>query len=105
MPYPQLPENSDAQYGYKPNSDAVWLSGVVQEKTMVILYPDNLDKNYREVLVVLRPNEMLEKWEGHKLNKAEATAISGIKTVIFLDQLDAMLLPDASCRTCISRYQ
>ncbi|MBL7764766.1 MAG: aminopeptidase P family protein [Chitinophagaceae bacterium] len=91
--HPQLPENSDAQYGYKPNSDVVWLSGVVQEKTMVILYPDNLDKNYREVLVVLRPNEMLEKWEGHKLNKAEATAISGIKTVIFIDQLDAMLLP------------
>ncbi len=58
---------------------------------MVILYPDNLDKTYREVLVILRPNELLEKWEGHKLTKAEATAISGIQTVIFLDQLDALL--------------
>lgn len=89
--HPNLPENSDAQYSYKPNSDIIWLSGVVQEKTMVILYPDNLDKNYREVLVILRPNEILEKWEGHKLTKAEATAISGIQTVIFLDQLDALL--------------
>lgn len=89
--HPGLPENSDAQYSYKPNSDVVWLSGVVQEKTMVVLYPDNPDKNYREVLVILRPNELLEKWEGHKLTKAEATAISGISTVIFLDQLDAML--------------
>jgi Xaa-Pro aminopeptidase len=89
--HPNLPENSDAQYSYKPNSDIIWLSGVVQEKTMVILYPDNLDKTYREVLVILRPNEILEKWEGHKLTKAEATAISGIQTVIFLDQLDALL--------------
>lgn len=89
--HPNLPENSDAQYSYKPNSDIIWLSGVIQEKTMVILYPDNLDKTYREVLVILRPNELLEKWEGHKLTKAEATAISAIQTVIFLDQLDALL--------------
>jgi Xaa-Pro aminopeptidase len=89
--HPNLPENGDAQYHFKSNSDVIWLSGVVQEKTMVILYPDNIDKNFREVLVVLRPNEVLEKWEGHKLTKEEATAISGIKTVIFLDQLDAML--------------
>lgn len=89
--HPNLPENGDAQYQFKSNSDVIWLSGVVQEKTMVILYPDNIDKNFREVLVILRPNEVLEKWEGHKLTKEEATAISGIKTVIFLDQLDAML--------------
>ncbi len=87
----QLPENGDAQQYYKPNSDIVWLCGIVQEKTMVILYPDNLDANYREVLVVLRPNEMLEKWEGHKFTKEEASHISGIQTVIYLDQLDALL--------------
>jgi Xaa-Pro aminopeptidase len=89
--HPTLPENGDAQYAYKPNTDVVWLSGVVQEKTMVILYPNHPDKQYREVLVILRPNELLEKWEGHKLTREEATAISGIKTVIFLDQLDALL--------------
>jgi Xaa-Pro aminopeptidase len=89
--HPQLPENGDAVSHGKSNSDVIWLSGVVQEKTMVILYPDNIDKAYREVLVVLRPNELLEKWEGHKLSKEEAKAISGMQTVIFLDQLDAML--------------
>ncbi|HOZ51104.1 MAG TPA: aminopeptidase P family protein [Chitinophagaceae bacterium] len=89
--HPNLPENGDAQYHLKQNSEVVWLSGIVQEKTMVILYPDNLDKTYREVLVILRPNEVLEKWEGHKHTKEEASAISGIKTVIYLDQLDALL--------------
>lgn len=89
--HPSLPENGDAQYAYKPNTDVIWLSGVVQEKTMVILYPNHPDKQYREVLVILRPNELLEKWEGHKLTREEASAISGISTVIFLDQLDALL--------------
>lgn len=58
---------------------------------MVVLYPDNPDAKAREVLVVLRPNEQLEKWEGHKLTKAEATAISGIQNVQFADSMDAML--------------
>lgn len=89
--HPVLPENSDAVHKYKPNSDVVWLSGVIQEKTMVVLFPDNLDKTYREVLVILRPNDLLEKWEGHKLSKEEAGEISGFKTIIYLDQLDALL--------------
>jgi len=87
----QLPENGDAMINYKPNSDVVWLSGIVQEKTMVILNPDCKDPNFREVLVILRPNEHLEIWEGHKFTQKEASKISGIKTVIFLDQLDSML--------------
>lgn len=88
---PILPTNGDAIYTYRPNADVVWLSGVVQEKSMVILYPDNPDKNAREVLVLIRPNEHLEKWEGHKLRKDEATAISGIKNVQWLDSIDAVL--------------
>jgi Xaa-Pro aminopeptidase len=86
-----LPENGDAQIKFKSNSDLIWLTGIVQEKTSVILFPDNPDKNAQVVLVILRPNEDLEKWEGHKLTKAEATAISGIKNVIYQDQLEAYL--------------
>ncbi len=88
---PVLSENSDAVYAYKANSDVTWLSGVIQEKTMVILYPDNADKSAREVLVVQRPNEMLEKWNGHLLRKEEATAISGIENVQFVDSIDAQI--------------
>jgi Xaa-Pro aminopeptidase len=88
---PVLPENGDAAYSYKANSDVVWLSGIVQEKTMVILYPDNADKNAREILVIQRPNELLEKWNGHLLRKDEATDISGIQNVQFVDSIDAQL--------------
>lgn len=88
---PTLSTNGDALYTYQPNSDVVWLSGIVQEKSMVILYPDNPDRSAQEVLVLLRPNEALEKWEGHKLRKEEATEISGIKNVQWVDSIDAML--------------
>ena len=88
---PVLLANGDAQYIYIPNSDVVWLSGVIQEKSMVILYPDNPDETMREVLVLIRPNEHLEKWEGHKLRKDEATAMSGIKNIQWLDTIDAAL--------------
>ena len=88
---PVLPENGDAVYPYKSNSDVVWLSGIVQEKTMVILYPDNADTSAREVLVIQRPNEHLEKWNGHLLTKEEATALSGIQNVQYVDSIDAML--------------
>lgn len=88
---PVLPENGDAVYAYKANSDVVWLSGIAQEKTIVILYPGNADKNAREVLVIQRPNEHLEKWNGHLLRKDEATAISGIQNVQYFDSIEAQL--------------
>jgi len=88
---PVIAENADAVYNYKANSDIVWLSGIVQEKTMVILYPDNADKSAREVLVIQRPDELLEKWNGHLLRKEEATAISGIKNVQYVDNIDAQI--------------
>lgn len=87
----EMPTNGDALYTYQPNSDVVWLSGIVQEKSMVILFPDNPDKSAREVLVLLRPNADVEKWYGHKLRKEEATAISGIQNVQWIDSIDPVL--------------
>ena len=88
---PVFPKSGDGTYGYKPDADVLWLSGIVQEKTIVVLYPDNPDKNAREILVLLKPNELLEKWVGHKFRKDEATAISGIKNVQWLDGFDTLL--------------
>ena len=88
---PIFPKGGDGTYGYKPDADVLWLSGIAQEKTIVVLYPDNPDEKLREVLVLLRPNDLLEKWVGHKLRKDEATAISGIKCVQWLDGFDTML--------------
>lgn len=87
----ELPMNGDALHRFKQNSDLYWLSGIEQEDTMVILFPDNPDPKYREVLVLVRPNELKEKWDGKRLRADEARKISGIKTIIWLDSLDALL--------------
>lgn len=87
----ELPSNGDALHPFKQNSDLYWLTGIVQEDSMLVLYPDNPDPKYREILVLVRPNELKEKWDGHRLRKAEAEAISGISTIVWLDSLEALL--------------
>lgn len=87
----EVPSNGDALHNFKQNSDLYWLSGIHQEDSMVILFPDNPDAKYREVLVLVRPNELKEKWDGKRLRREEATAISGIETIVWLDSLDALL--------------
>ncbi|MGB8194381.1 MAG: aminopeptidase P family protein [Chitinophagaceae bacterium] len=89
----EVPSNGDALHHFKQNSDLYWLSGITQEDSMVILFPDNPDPVYREVLVLVRPNELKEKWDGKRFRREEATAISGIKTIVWLDSLDAILQP------------
>jgi Xaa-Pro aminopeptidase len=89
----EVPSNGDALYPFKQNSDLYWLSGVTQEDSMVILFPDNPDPKYREVLVLVRPNELKEKWDGKRLRKEEATALSGIQTIVWLDSIEGLLQP------------
>lgn len=89
----EVPSNGDAIYSFKQNSDLFWLSGVTQEDSMVILFPDNPDPKYREVLVLVRPNELKEKWDGKRLRVKEAQDMSGIKTIVWLDSIDGLLQP------------
>lgn len=87
----EFPSNGDALHDFKQNSDLFWLSGIEQEGTMVILFPDNPDPKYREVLVLVRPQELKEIWDGKRLRANEATAISGMTTIVWEDVLDGML--------------
>lgn len=89
----EMPVNGDALYKFKQNADLYWLCGIDQEDTMVIFFPDNPDPRYREVLVLVRPNEQKEKWDGKRLRSDEARKISGITTVIWLDTLESFLQP------------
>ena len=87
----EFPLNGDALHHFQQNSDLFWLSGIEQEGSMVILFPNNPDPKYREVLVLTRPQELKEIWDGKRLRANEATAISGMKTIVWADTVDAML--------------
>ena len=86
----EIPSNGDAIYPFKQNSNLYWLTGIVQEDTMLILFPDHPDPKYREVLILARPNELKEKWDGKRLRADEGKNISGISTVVWLDNSDAL---------------
>lgn len=79
-----MPTNADGTMPFKQNSDLFYLTGVAQEESILLLCPDFPDARYREVLFLREPNEHLEKWEGHKLTKAEAQALSGVAHVMWL---------------------
>lgn len=87
----EMPSNGDAIYLFKQNSDLYWLTGIGQEDSMLVLFPDHPDAKYREVLILVRPNELKEKWDGKRLRVDEAKNISGIGTVVWLDASDALL--------------
>jgi Xaa-Pro aminopeptidase len=87
----EFPINGDALYPFRQNSDLYWLTGIVQEETMVVMFPDHPDPKYREVLILVRPDELKEKWDGKRLSAEEGKKISGISTVIWLDTSDALL--------------
>ena len=89
----EVPVNGDALYPFKQNSDLFWLTGIEQEDSMLILFPDNPESKYKEVLVLVRPNELKEKWDGKRLRAKEAQQISGIPSIVWLDALDGLLQP------------
>ena len=87
----EFPSNGDALHDFKQNTELYWLSGIEQEGSMVILFPDNPDPKFREVLVLVRPQELKEIWDGKRLRANEATTISGMKTIVWVDVLDGIL--------------
>lgn len=87
----EVTSNGDALYAFKQNADLFWLTGIEQEDTMLVLYPDNPDPKHREVLVLVHPNELKEKWDGHRLTAEEGRKISGIQKIIWLDELEPLV--------------
>ena len=81
-----LPTNADGTLRLIPNSDLFYLSGVEQEESILLLYPDADDEKTREILFLRETNDLIATWEGHKLTKEEAKKISGIDRVEWLSE-------------------
>jgi Xaa-Pro aminopeptidase len=86
-----MPTNGDGTMPFKQNSDLFHLSGIDQEETILLLFPDSQKEEYQELLFVKETNEHIAVWEGAKLNKIEAFEISGIKTVYWLNEFESVL--------------
>ena len=97
-----MPTNADGTMPFRQNNDLFWLSGVDQEESILVLFPNHPDENMREVLFLKETNEHIAIWEGAKLTKDGAFKASGIKTVFWLDELEDKL--DEMISKCDSMY-
>ena len=83
-----LPTNADGTLPLHPNSDLFYLSGIEQEESLLVLFPDCSNPKHREILFVRQPSEHLKIWEGYKHSKEDAQKISGIQTVYWTSNFD-----------------
>ena len=87
----EFPRNGDQNFLFKQNPDFFYLSGIDQEQSILILFPDCPNPEFREVLFLRQTNEHIAIWEGHKYSKEEAKETSGIENIIWLDKFDTTL--------------
>ena len=87
----EFPRNGDQSFPFKQNPDFYYLTGIDQEQSILILFPDCPNQLYKEVLFLRQTNDHIAVWEGNKLTKAAATAASGIETVFWLTEFDSVL--------------
>jgi Xaa-Pro aminopeptidase len=83
-----LPTNADGTLPLHPNSDLFYLSGIEQEESLLVLFPDCSNPKHREILFVRQPSEHLKIWEGYKHSKEDAQKISDIQTVYWTEDFD-----------------
>ena len=85
------PISADSTMPFEQHRDIFYLSGVDQEESILVLFPDCPKEKHREILFLRETNEHIAIWEGEKLTKEKAFETSGIKTVYWLQDLEKIL--------------
>jgi Xaa-Pro aminopeptidase len=86
----QMVRSGDQYYPYRQGSGLFYLTGIEQEMSVLVLDPDQEDENKNTLLFLRRPDPKLETWEGRKLDREEAGDISGIRTIHWLEDFEAI---------------
>ncbi|MET3026533.1 aminopeptidase P family protein [Flavobacterium sp. UW10123] len=86
-----MPNNADDVMGFAQNNDLFYLSGIDQDETILVLYPDAFKEENRAILFVKEANEHTVLWDGNFLTKEQATAISGIQNIKWLHEFEKTL--------------
>ena len=84
----QYPISADSTMPFQQHRDILYLSGVDQEESILLLFPEAPDAKNREVLFLKETNDHIAVWEGEKLTKDRAFEVSGIKTVYWLNEFE-----------------
>ena len=86
-----MPRSGDTFFPFRQNSGLFYLSGLDQEETVVVLFPDCIKDGFQEVAFVKRTSDYIAIWEGEKYSKEKAREVSGIQKVYWLDEMAPIL--------------
>lgn len=87
----EFPRSGDQDFVFRQNSDLFYLSGIDQERTILLIYPDCPNPLYREVLFLRQTNDHIKIWEGNKHSKVTAQQASGIQNIYWVDDFENIL--------------
>lgn len=84
----KMPKTADQEFQLWQNSDLYYLTGIDQEESILVLYPEHPRQEMREILFLRKTSPEIAVWEGAKLTKDEAKERSGIASVYWLEDFD-----------------
>jgi len=87
----EMPKNGDGSFPFRQNSDFFYLTGIDQEQSILVIFPNAPLPKYREILFLKKTNEHIAVWEGHKYTKEEARNASGIQSVYWLEDYNSII--------------
>jgi Xaa-Pro aminopeptidase len=85
-----MPTSADGVHPFIQQTDLFYLSGIDQEESTLVLFPGAREEKHREVLFLRETSEQIALWEGRKYTKEAAAALSGVKTVYWNAEFDAV---------------
>jgi Xaa-Pro aminopeptidase len=88
-----MPTSADGTHPFIQQTDILYLSGIDQEETILVICPDTPEEKQKEILFIKETNEQIATWEGQKYTKEQAQKISGIKTIHWTSELNTILRP------------
>jgi Xaa-Pro aminopeptidase len=83
-----LPTNADGNLIFRQNNDLIYLSGIDQMETILIVFPDAHEDRNKEILFIRETNDTVVTWEGYQYTKEQARELSGIKTILYTHQYE-----------------
>jgi len=87
----QMPTNADGLMPFRQNNDLLYLSGIDQEESILVISPNASNEKHSEILFVKETNDLIAVWEGDKLTKAQASETSGIEMVYWISEFEEVL--------------
>ena len=85
------PISADSTLPFEQHRDIFYLSGIDQEESILVLFPDSSEDKHKEILFIRETNDHITHWEGEKLTKKQARKISGIKNIYWTNEFDNII--------------